>query len=477
MANQNAKIDDNRERTLLGVTDDVNAEIRRLLVDDATGRLKVSAVISGGTTPLTTKGDLLGYTTEEVRIPVGTDGQVLQADSTQAAGVKWATAGSGDVTAASNLGDNLLIRGDGAVKGVQNSGISIDDTDNMTGVASITVGNTGLIVGTSTPFSDSAGTLTLQNIDAIDATTESTIEAAIDSLVNLTTVGTIGTGTWQADAIGVAYGGTGQTSYTDGQLLIGNSTGNTLAKATLTAGAGIDITNGSGTITIDGETASDTNAGIVELATTAETTTGTDTGRAVTPSGLANGYQGTSNVVTLGTVTSGNVDAVVSAASVTTAGKIEVATSAETNTGTDATRAVSPDGLAGSNYGTKSVCIAVTESDTDCAVANGTIAFVVPASMGTMDLVGVTASVHTAGTTGTMDIQIRRRRATTDADMLSTKVTIDSTETSSTTAATPYVINTSNDDVNEGDNIYIDVDAVHTTAAKGLSVVLEFRVA
>lgn len=49
----------------------------------------------------------------------------------------------------------------------------------------------------------------------------------------------------------VANGGTGQTSYTDGQLLIGNTTGNTLAKATLTAGTNITITNGAGTITID----------------------------------------------------------------------------------------------------------------------------------------------------------------------------------------------------------------------------------
>ena len=48
----------------------------------------------------------------------------------------------------------------------------------------------------------------------------------------------------------VASGGTGQTTYTDGQLLIGNTTGNTLSKATLTAGTGISITNGSGAITI-----------------------------------------------------------------------------------------------------------------------------------------------------------------------------------------------------------------------------------
>ena len=45
-------------------------------------------------------------------------------------------------------------------------------------------------------------------------------------------------------------GGTGFTSYTDGQLLIGNSTGNTLAKSTLTAGTGISVSNGAGSITI-----------------------------------------------------------------------------------------------------------------------------------------------------------------------------------------------------------------------------------
>lgn len=48
----------------------------------------------------------------------------------------------------------------------------------------------------------------------------------------------------------VANGGTNQTTYTNGQLLIGNTTGNTLTKSTLTAGAGVTITNGAGAITI-----------------------------------------------------------------------------------------------------------------------------------------------------------------------------------------------------------------------------------
>ena len=63
----------------------------------------------------------------------------------------------------------------------------------------------------------------------------------------ITTSGTLTLG----GTLGVGYGGTGQTSYTDGQLLIGNSTGNTLTKATLTAGTNVSITNGAGSITIN----------------------------------------------------------------------------------------------------------------------------------------------------------------------------------------------------------------------------------
>ena len=51
--------------------------------------------------------------------------------------------------------------------------------------------------------------------------------------------------------------------------------------------------------------ASATAAGKVELATTAETTTGTDATRAVTPDGLKDGYQGSTNVTTLGTIATG----------------------------------------------------------------------------------------------------------------------------------------------------------------------------
>ena len=49
--------------------------------------------------------------------------------------------------------------------------------------------------------------------------------------------------------LGSVNGGTGYSSYSDGQLLIGKTDG-TLAKATITQGAGVTITNGDGDITI-----------------------------------------------------------------------------------------------------------------------------------------------------------------------------------------------------------------------------------
>ena len=59
-----------------------------------------------------------------------------------------------------------------------------------------------------------------------------------------------GTTTLTAGTLPHEAGGTGFTSYTDGQLLIGKSSDGSLAKATLTAGTAISVSNGSGSITV-----------------------------------------------------------------------------------------------------------------------------------------------------------------------------------------------------------------------------------
>ena len=92
--------------------------------------------------------------------------------------------------------------------------------------ANIETAAAGLTVGSSVPFSDSSGTLTLQNVDAIDATTEATLEAAIDTLSNLASIGTIGTGVWQGTAVAAGYGGTGLSSpSSSGFVLTSNGSG------------------------------------------------------------------------------------------------------------------------------------------------------------------------------------------------------------------------------------------------------------
>ena len=109
------------------------------------------------------------------------------------------------------------------------------------------------------------------------------------------------------------------------------------------------------------------------------------------------------------------------------------------------------------------------------ATGDGQAFFRVPSELNGMNLTGVAAQVYVAGTTNTLDVQIHRTRSATPTDMLSTKITIDSTEVDTSTAAAAAVIDTGNDDVATGDLIAIDIDAVHSTPAKGLIVEMRFE--
>lgn len=78
----------------------------------------------------------------------------------------------------------------------------------------------------------------------LDISTNYRGQTSIDSL------GVVGFGTWEADAITTPFGGTGYTSANNGELLIGNSVTNLWSKSTLTAGTGIAIVNSPGGILI-----------------------------------------------------------------------------------------------------------------------------------------------------------------------------------------------------------------------------------
>lgn len=113
-------------------------------------------------------------------------------------------------------------------------------------------------IGVGTLSIDNTGVLSVEGASGIsvnqttgDVTIENTGVLSFDGGTTGLTPNTPSTGDIVLDGIlGVANGGTGQSTYTNGQLLIGNSTGNTLNKSTLTAGTGISITNGAGSITI-----------------------------------------------------------------------------------------------------------------------------------------------------------------------------------------------------------------------------------
>lgn len=158
-----------------------------------------------------------------------------------------------------------------------------------------------------------------------------------------------------------------------------------------------------------------------------------------------------------------------------TGGTITAANASEVNTGTNTTKFVNPDALAGSNFGIKTVEVLLADPGGSAVTTGDGIAFFrVPPDMNGMNLIACGAVLDTAGTGGGYLMQLRRKRSGSDVDMLSTRISIDSGENDSADAATPPAINTSNDDIATGDRIYFDRDGV-PTGGKGDAVWMQFQ--
>lgn len=135
-----------------------------------------------------------------------------------------------DLTVLSLSSDTISERT--ATAGVTADGVLLKDGGiNLAASASLSVNGTGILV-------DSGGSMTLSNVDAIDATTEATFESAIDSLTNLVAVGALDAGSITAN-FGAIDNGTSNIT-TGGILKIDVDGTAENAAGSLTLGAGND---------------------------------------------------------------------------------------------------------------------------------------------------------------------------------------------------------------------------------------------
>lgn len=120
---------------------------------------------------------------------------------------------------------------------------------------------------------------------------------------------------------------------------------------------------------------------------------------------------------------------------------------------------------------TKIFELKVFDDTTAVSTGDGKLIFCIPQAFNGLNLTSAHAFCSTYSSSGTPTVMIRN--VTDSQDMLSTAITIDTSEYTSYTAATAPVINASYDDVATGDLIAIDVD-VAGTGTKGLGVILTF---
>lgn len=93
---------------------------------------------------------------------------------------------------------------------------------------------------------------------------------------------------------------------------------------------------------------------------------------------------------------------------------------------------------------------------------DGRVYYAVPAMINGSVITAVRADLLTASSSGAPNFDLTRIRSGTPVDILSTNLTVDQDETTSADATTPAVINTSNDDLQTGDLIRLDVDTAGT---------------
>lgn len=352
-----------------------------------------------------------------------TNGQVPVYNSSTGKWTPGAAGGSSGVTSASNITDNRLVRGDGGAKGIQESAITVADTSgDMSGIGNITPTNGSALRTTTT----SGNTLLLQAYDNNTGPayqTFCTLTAGNSPTMGCTdlalTTPTLGVAT--------ATSVNGTTIPSSKTLVVTTDKLSVLAATSSSELASV-LSDESGS----GSVAYTTSPTFVTPAIGAATATSINKVALTAPA-------------TSATLTIADGATLTATASTT----VPIASQAITLSGPSSARTYTlPDAAATLGY----TCIRLYPTTVAGDLVAGTKLATAMVRQA-MTVTNVYANVNTAGTTSAPTFDINEA----GTSIISTKLTIDATETDSSTAATPAVISDSSIAANA--QLSVDVDS------------------
>lgn len=327
---------------------------------------------------------------------------------------------TGGVSGPASSSDNAIVRWNGtAGDTIQNSGVIIDDSDNVTATATITVANTGLHILDTNDSHDlivRAGS----NLTADRRFTVTTGDSDIElNLAGSTTISTFGaTLTDDADA----------------------ATGRTTLGATTVGGNIFTLTNPSAVRYIQ------VNAD--------NTVTARSTTQVVSDLSLV-----------IGTNTQAWDNDLDDIAALT-----HTASAFIVSNGTDWTSQGTANVVRFINLHQKSVGMLIYDPATSMSVGTAKAFFTVPEELNSWVLIGAHAEVYGTAASTAVIIDVNKN----GSSMFTTRLFIDPAEQGSDTSATAAVVDTNNDDMATNDRIDYDIDQANA-ATKGLFVRLRFQ--